>query len=450
MQEFIPTDEQTKFIQAVDLLIERKSGMMVLDAPAGTGKSTVIKYIRSFDKPKRNILVLAPTHKACSLFDFPVITIHKFLNAEKDIDDDGEIFFDFKIPIINKIDLIIVDEASMVSELMYCTFKRLSESAPILFCGDKSQIPPVSENTSIIFQKVSSYTFTKNMRSRDSLSNHWLKKFKDAILNDSVIRVDKTPEIVVYNSFKNKEDSIVLAWTNRQVSNWNNCIRKKLFFNKDNADALKKYYKNEKLVFSGYRNTLSQIEALDKPWFQDLNLKVKFKLVNFNNDAMKYYSSDMFTIEKIKTQEVFIPFFRCQHQRNSLKLKKCVACNIKGHNILGHSINFYVLTDDNGITWLKWFDKEQEEFVNSILLDMRNHCKHMKEKQLWRTYYDIKEIINPNINYIYASTIHKAQGSQWTNVFVDIDNIRFCRDHSLSSRLQYTAVSRMMNEVLFV
>lgn len=449
MREFIPTDEQTEFIEAVQVLIECKIGIMGLDAPAGTGKSSVIKYIRSINKSK-NILVLAPTHKACSLFDFPVITIHKFLNAEKNIDDDGEIFFDFKIPIIDKIDLIIIDEASMVSELMYSTFKKLSESVPILFCGDKSQIPPVEESTSIIFQEVKCSTFTKNMRSRDSLSNHWLKKFKDAISNDSIIRVDKTPSIVVYNSFKNKEDSIVLAWTNRQVSHWNNIIRKNLFFTKDNTNALKKYYENEKLVFSGYRNTLNQKEALNKPWFQNLNLKVNFKLVDSNDSPIKYYSSDMFTIKKIETQEVFIPFFRCQHQVDSLKLRKCIACNIKGHNTLGHDINFYVLTDDNGITWLKAFDKEQEELVNSILLDLRNHCKHIKEKQLWKTYYDIKEIINPNINYIYASTIHKAQGSQWSNVFVDIDNIRFCRDHSLSSRLQYTAVSRMINEILFV
>jgi molybdopterin-guanine dinucleotide biosynthesis protein len=447
MNTFIPTNEQRVFIDSVLKLIDEKKGMMALNAPGGTGKTAVIKHIRSILKDK-NIVVLAPTHKACTLFDNRATTIHKFFNAEKDINDDGEIQFYFQNVNTDGTDLVITDESSMVSEAMFESFKNLSLQVPILFCGDEKQIPPVDEDSSIVFQELKCHTFTKNMRSRDSLSNHWLKKFREAIDNEVIIRVEKVKKEVVYESFRNNEDSVVLAWTNRQVGFWNNNIRRNLYLH-DNKEVLEKFYPNERLVFSGYRNTYLQKEILELPFFQNSNLKVNFNLTNGSDKHVTYYSSDIFSIRTIINKGIFIPFYRCQHQTDADKLKKCSKCHTKGHNSLGHLINFYVIEDNDGITWLKAFDKDQE-LVNNILLEFKNCCKQMKNKQLWKEYYGIKEIINPDINYIYSSTVHKAQGSQWKTVFVDIDNLRFCRDHSLSSRLQYTAVSRMIDEVLFV
>lgn len=448
MNNYVPTTEQKAFIKAVLKLVDKGYGMMALNASGGTGKTATINYIRTKTILKDlNIMILAPTHKACSLLGNGANTIHKFFNAEKDVDENGKVQFHFKNAIKNKVDLLIVDESSMVSEQMYDNFKKLSSNIPILFCGDEKQIPPVEEDSSIVFQKIKCRTFTKNMRSRDSLSNHWLQKFREAVDNDKIVRVDKVKKEVIYATFEDNKDAIVLAWTNRQVGYWNNSIRRQLYLK--NNEILEKYYPDEKLVFSGYRNTLIDDNVLLLSYFDDLKSKVNFRPLNIIGKNHSYHSSDIIEIKTIAKKEIFIPYHRCKHQEDEKKLKKCEECNIKGHNTLGYNINFYVIKDENDVTWLKAFDEDSDKLAN-ILSDFKNHCKHMKSKNLWKLYYGIKEIIDPDINYIYSSTVHKAQGSQWEIVFVDIDNLRFCRDNSLSSRLQYTAVSRMIKEVLFV
>jgi ATP-dependent exoDNAse (exonuclease V) alpha subunit len=108
-----------------------------------------------------------------------------------------------------------------------------------------------------------------------------------------------------------------------------------------------------------------------------------------------------------------------------------------------------VLTDEDKTTWLSPDDAD-EATIKQILAEYKAYCCKVRSRDDWRAYYAVQEILMPSINYSYASTVHKAQGSQWLNVIVDINNIRLCRDAVLSSKLQYTAVSRMRNLVQFV
>lgn len=451
------TAEQNQLYEKVQELIENKNGLLVVDSPAGTGKTFFINYlVNKLRNQDKKCQVLAPTHKAASLFKCGAATIHRFFGADSEYDDDGKLVFTFK-DYRGKLDILIVDEASMIDEAMYAKFIKLSETVPILCCGDEMQIPPVNEMKSLIFDVPDRFAFTKNMRSRDSLSNHWLKKFRDFITTGNIVCVDKTDKSIMLDSFRNGEDSIVLAWTRVQVACWNTRIRTCLFAKPN--EQLAKYYAGERLIFSGYRNVKNEQTILLHPYLMDVVEKVK--LINpefafrceFEPTFGRYYSSDIFTIDHIEQRDIYVPFYRCecktQNQDYKTKVLKCKDCNINGHNVGGHMISYYVLYDNSGVIWLTPSEKDEKK-ISTILSDFRAHCKHKKNKHLWRKYYGIVEILKPDINYVYASTVHKAQGSQWDNVFVDINNIRTCRDHNLSSRLQYTAVSRMMNEILFI
>ena len=49
----------------------------------------------------------------------------------------------------------------------------------------------------------------------------------------------------------------------------------------------------------------------------------------------------------------------------------------------------------------------------------------------------------------YASTVHKAQGSSYDEVVVDLESFEACKSYSVASRLLYVAASRARNKVYF-
>jgi len=82
-----------------------------------------------------------------------------------------------------------------------------------------------------------------------------LEQFRAAVddrsLKVSVVRQDMSFMLL---TFKEGKDAVALAWTNKQVNFLNSQIRSYLFANQISLDEpLKKYYKGESLIFTGYR-----------------------------------------------------------------------------------------------------------------------------------------------------------------------------------------------------
>ncbi len=454
------TDEQKLFINKIK---DMKNGMLLLNAPAGTGKTFTIKQIIKinkineyfFNNKKGNIIVLAPTRKACSLFKNDGIkcdTIHKFFNAIREIDDGtGEQYYVFNEPnqyYIKNTNMILVDECSMINDDMYEQFEKLSKNIPIIFTGDECQIPPVDltkKNTELskVFNLKNNCKFIINHRSKDSICNHYLEKFRKSISNKNRINIEKkVSNEFMLKHFKDNQDSIVLSWTNCKTNFHNKNIRKYLF--QKNDEELKDYYEGETLIFSGYRKTDSKI----------------------------YYTNDLINISKISQENIYLPFCNCkcfydnsnnicgkcidndelipnstcEHLINN-KIKKCAKCGIDGRRKSGIFLNFHKIIDQFSNVW---FIPINNKKFYIILYQFKNYCLKIKSNKLWKMFYDFKTLYHPDLKYNYAMTIHKSQGSQYNNVFVDIDNIRFCKDIKLSSRLSYTAVSRMREVAYFI
>ena len=57
-------------------------------------------------------------------------------------------------------------------------------------------------------------------------------------------------------------------------------------------------------------------------------------------------------------------------------------------------------------------------------------------------FYDNRVVKKKSFDYGYASTVHKSQGSSYDNIFVDIKNIKTCKDDLVRRQLQYVALSR--------
>lgn len=136
--------------------IEKKCPAIFVTGKAGTGKSTLIRFLTS--KIKRSAVV-APT--AIAAINVGGSTIHSFFGIPPRPVNPDEAFSprEHMIPVIENLDVIIVDEVSMVPcYLVDCISNSLIRvrrdlsafgGVPIIFVGDILQLPPVVDDKEV-------------------------------------------------------------------------------------------------------------------------------------------------------------------------------------------------------------------------------------------------------------------------------------------------------------
>ena len=90
-----------------------------------------------------------------------------------------------------------------------------------------------------------------------------------------------------------------------------------------------------------------------------------------------------------------------------------------------------------------------KKFLSSISTDLTKE-KQINEyigKPIWKHLHE--KLIEPfaNVSYGYAITCHKAQGSNYYNVFVDASDLMKNNKESEMRRCLYTAFTRTENEL---
>lgn len=131
-------------------LLERNTSSIFVTGKAGTGKSTLLKTFRS--TTKRNVVVVAPTGIAA--INAQGQTIHSFFRFPPELITRDKIVKEtYRKKLINQLDLLIIDEISMVrADLLdgidlYLRVNRGNElpfgGVQVAFFGDLFQLPPV-------------------------------------------------------------------------------------------------------------------------------------------------------------------------------------------------------------------------------------------------------------------------------------------------------------------
>jgi exodeoxyribonuclease V alpha subunit len=143
-QPFEFTDEQLAAVEMV-----KANAVSILTGGPGCGKTTTVKEVIRWAQTERlSIEQCAPTGKAAKRMTeatgYPASTIHRLLGA-RGVNDEGD--FDFELNEDNPLncDLLIVDEASMISnDLMAVLMRAIDEDKTrLLIVGDQGQLPSV-------------------------------------------------------------------------------------------------------------------------------------------------------------------------------------------------------------------------------------------------------------------------------------------------------------------
>jgi ATP-dependent DNA helicase PIF1 len=306
----------TEFQNALQIL-EGTTQNLFLTGKAGTGKSTLLKYFR--DRTKKSVVVLAPTGVAA--LNVSGQTIHSFFGFKPSItveDAKKTAKKTHKKELINKVDLIIVDEISMVrADLLDCmdVFLQvvLKNKNPfggkqVVFIGDLYQLPPVvSSGEKLFFSEVytSPYFFSAKVIKR---SNFELK----FIELDKIYRQTEGPFIGLLNAIRNN------SITPEQLEHLNTRVHPEfnappgyihLTGTNQDADQINSHQLNQlnRQLFTSEGKSTGEFNLKDSPTEPALKLKVGAQVMFLNNDSLgRWVNGTIGTIKLLPSQSVKI------------------------------------------------------------------------------------------------------------------------------------------------
>lgn len=384
----------TKELRELLNVLENTQENIFLSGKAGTGKSTFLRYFRSITK--KNVVVLAPTGIAA--VGIQGQTIHSFFKFGIDttLHDIEPIA---KNAIYKKIDLLVIDEISMVrSDLFDCMekFMRLNGKdkhlpfggVQLLVIGDLHQLPPVvkrngEENIFTELYEGPHFFDAMSYKSAEfkkmELTHVFRQNQKHFIEALDAIRLNKYTrkhlqlinDRVVKNNDHELDFTISIVTTNKTAEEIN---KKKL----DSLNTKKKVFKGA--IQGKFKETL--------PTDESLGLKCGAQVMLIKNDPEgRFVNGDIGKIKSLTDSEVEVVF----------ESGKCVSVSAETWN----NINFKLDSTKRKI---------ETETVGSF------------------TQIPIK--------LAWAITIHKAQGKTFDKVHIDMGRGAF------DSGQTYVALSR--------
>lgn len=412
---------------------------ITLEGFAGTGKSTIIKEIISKLNNKK-IVVSAPTHKAKKVIskftDLKAETIQALLGLRPNTDlaDFNHIKPQFDVKAEEKIqnyDVLFIDETSMLPYLL----KKLIEEKAIVFhvkviyMGDKLQTPPVGEKVSKVFLNKNRVELNEIVRQSNENPN---QELIEIARNDVRDRTDnflsfiKNTENKINNkgegffiqnqedyynslldnyfdnSYKDNIDLVkILTWKNASAKKINAFIRRKII-NSDELVAVGD-------ILTGY-NTISK--ELPKPPYY----------VNIVENSVDYIVTDVI-IEERSICSTIIKGYRTYVKDNAEPI--------------------FILHKDSYSDFREEL-KRRLEIAKTGFGQWKQYYTFKNQIILMEPFYNGKGhiLVDKDIDYGYAITVHKSQGSTYENVGINVNDImQNCTPNERRSLL-YVAVSR--------
>ena len=453
-------------VEFINAPYDKGKSVYGLTGPGGVGKTFVTRQIVAKCKLQPStIKCTSPTHKACRVFSnavgLNVDTIQSTfgfrlnLNIE-DFDIKNPAFQPISSPKLENIQLLICDEASMLnaSLVTYIINKCQDLNIKILFIGDEAQLSPVNETRSSAFYKCNKiFRLTEIIRQGEGnpililldLLRHDIancrkgsRKFLDYISKNSVQHIYNTKgegfSIISPKQFtalirekfndeeytKNIEMYKLIAYTNICVTQWNNFIRNNIIQDCDKAVITK-----NDLIMS-YETIVDE--------FNDIII----------NNSEEYIISDL--VNYTNSTYGFKGFLIKFQMVNGGRITKPLF-------VIDHTDKFTVL--------------QYVKTLNELVADAQKATGGTRAAK-WKEYYNFKKqfLIATNIkqgdqikykrdlDYAFAITSHKSQGSTYDNVFVDVNDMIFTSTGSTYANYEellrrlYVACSRARKELV--
>lgn len=468
---FSLNDQQKSALYELEKFIEDYGTEITLSGYAGTGKSTIIGIFSKWLDHRigrGNIVYTAPTHRANVITkqnnpNANVYTLSALFGFTPDTDiameqgslDLRELEFRSKNQVkYEPGQLIIIDEASMVQDGLYEYIQKIvaKDGVSVIYVGDSAQLRPVkSDHISKVFTAdgVPQITLTKVERTGDnpilkeatrlrqgeglSYQTDINDKGQGVLYTSDAATIDENLKQIVTSEEFNADPLHfrVLTATNAAVSAYNSKIRSLRY-----GKFAKPFVKGD--IIMGYSNKLRKPDG-------------SYKLVNSGDYVIQNITD---TTVKFKTDKGDIEF-------KAFKL----SIRPTGSTIMD---DFQITVIDKNEPDSKLFEiVEYKDRLWRMAKEAKQNKEISRYRDLVQMAFNIDNELNITknlednqgrlkirkaIDYGYAQTVWKSQGSTYNKVLIlsnEIDTFGYGKDvMQLRNELRYVAVSRAKNFVI--
>ncbi len=456
---FILNEQQKEVLREIDKFVHDPfERVMTISGWAGTGKTTLMEIVKGrYWSTGPNIHFAATTHKAAAVLktkvNKKVSTVNSLFGILVEIDMDRDEFDVSKKK--RKLDsekltrgsLVVIDEASMLSEDNYHDVikKCIDFNCKVIFIGDSAQLAPVNEDDiSIVFrddgvESKQVIELTKVERTDEvpildeatkvRIDGHL--SYKTNINDNGGVLYIRTGEELVkviddyIGGLKNDPNYFrILTYTNNNVNKLNQIIRQKLGFNNlpEIGEPLMSYANWKYLGNNTYAFINSEsytVDGIDGERDEEL----RDVLPDYDGD-LKLHIVDIKISDALGHKQI-IPYIDIKHDKKSIPAVELI-CKEKINQW-----RKYRLIDPNDFSrkreCLDIINRLDELlFVNDNVIDVYGNVLQSKV-----------------VDFGYAHTIHKSQGSTFEHVLInDIDIENNCHDTMIKKQLRYVGLTR--------
>lgn len=406
------TDEQKAAVNKLIAFIEDprpSSWYFCFDGPAGTGKTFCMREVVARCRSSAaTFAYTAPTNKAAKVLKQvtgEATTIYSLLCLR--IDKSGELkqVLAGKAPDLSDLDIIVVDEASMVNNNLFDILRVTAErwGLKVVFMGDLCQLPPVGEPVTSALTGPLGASLTRVMRHDNQILTFAtnVRQQIDVLAPSIKIRSDNDGHAGVWKltsrEFKEKifaaaangefadgTQAKIISWRNVRVAEYNNIARAAVF----GADAVAGYFlPGDRVVAAGPCE---------------------------RGDEFLMQTDDEAIVEGVAN---------CLHPLEP----KYHAIELKARREDNKVVRLLVI---HPVSAVKFAEDSQ-----SLAHEARGNPK------LWKRFWEHKELFH-DIRYAYALTAHRSQGSTYETAFVDASDILYNRNREEAFKCLYVACTR--------
>lgn len=431
---FKPNAQQVDALNEMDRFMKSNETSMTLSGYAGTGKTSLMEMIaQKGRKQHRPVVFCASTNKAAAVLNervskagFKAATLNKVFGISVEVDSKSNTYNARNlVNVLKDADItpgttVIIDEASMINEENYDILNNIAKqnSLKIIYVGDSAQLAPVNENKiSKVFRNGEGkvITLTQVERTDDNAILKEATELRNGNPLSGISSFNNKGEGVAYIS-PNHQDEInnvvahyvkglkhnpnyfrILAYTNKAVSAYNNQVRELLGYTSPTPNVGE--------PMTGYTN-----------WGY-----------NWKTKSYRFINSESYKVSKID------------------KAHKITTSLNDGTAVTMEAIPLTLEDPVGNVDTFDFIDIKSNPSNLQAAIQLANEKKMLWAKAKHAVGRDAKAKIYQRINFIdnflfvndniedsnhnllqaktidfgYAMTVHKSQGSTFTNVLMD-------------------------------
>lgn len=425
-------DVQKDALSSLIEFMESDERCMCLTGEGGTGKTLLLSMLYTLLHNKYKMQFVAPTNKAKNVLSIKLppnastMTIHQLLGLRPNLDilefDAKQMEFDFGFikSYIADLDLVVLDEASMINDDLYDLLLSKEQFKKFIFCGDSKQLAPVKQN------------YISKTFNHPTINLKNVYRQKKSILF-KVIQYLRNKPLYKFKNVEDESGNIIVC------NNIMNMLKQYSYLFKLSGDF------NDKNLVKLVTYTNNRISALNKI------------IRNFIYDNPHEYEE----------REILTGYDTCICGKSSIENSRDYMV-LECKPIQINCLDGYELLLDNGYfkQYVKILSRNNPEWKFQSLIaqleGLRQQAVKTKSRKDWALFYALDEsfltpidlihdgrvIKRKSLDYGYCISAHKSQSSEYSIVMIDMENIWRCQNKEELRQIQYVACSRTKGDLI--